>query len=111
MTRSIFDTLRAVWRDRAVLLVVLGFAWLNFLLTVKWAHAAGSLNGWKRPWYALALTLAFTGFSPASFPGDAAPDMLRFFQAVAWVALMFCVFRGLPVIISALKRYWGAPAT
>ena len=58
VTRSILDTLRAVRRDRAVLLVVLGFAWLNFLLTVKWAHAAGSLNGWKRPWYAIALTLA-----------------------------------------------------
>jgi hypothetical protein len=58
VTRSILDTLRAGRRDRAVLLVVLVFAWLNFLLTVKWAYAAGSLNGWKRPWYALALTLA-----------------------------------------------------
>ncbi len=59
----------------------------------------------------LALTLSFAGFPPASFPGDAAAGMLRFFQAVAWVALVFCVFRGLPVIISALKRYWGTPAT
>lgn len=58
----------------------------------------------------LALTLAFSGYAPDTVQGGAAPAMLRFFQVVAWVALGFCVFRGLPVIISALKRYWGTPA-
>jgi hypothetical protein len=58
----------------------------------------------------LALTLAFSGLAPNSLPGQSAPAMLRGFQIVAWVALGFCVFRGLPVIISALKRYWGTPA-
>jgi hypothetical protein len=24
---------------------------------------------------------------------------------------VFCVFRGLPVIISSLRRYWGIPST
>jgi hypothetical protein len=45
-------------RDRLILLIVLAFAWLNFLLTVKWAHLAGSINGWKRPWYGTALVVA-----------------------------------------------------
>ncbi len=43
---------------RAALIVALGVAWLNFLLTVKWAHLPGALNGWKRPWYGAALAAA-----------------------------------------------------
>ena len=42
---------------RAVLLLVLGVAWLNFLLTTKWTFP-GALNGPKRPYYAAALALA-----------------------------------------------------
>jgi hypothetical protein len=43
---------------RLILLATLAVAWLNFLLTTKWATFAGALNGPKRPWYALALVIA-----------------------------------------------------
>ena len=39
----------------AALSMSLVFAWLNFLLTAKWAALPGALNGWRRPWYAAAL--------------------------------------------------------
>lgn len=57
----------------------------------------------------LALTQAFAGFPADSAPGRATPAMLAGFRAVAWVAVVFCVFRGLPVIIHCLKEYWGKP--
>ena len=43
---------------RFALAAALAVAWLNFLLTVKWAHLPGALNGWKRPWYFAALAAA-----------------------------------------------------
>jgi CDP-diacylglycerol--glycerol-3-phosphate 3-phosphatidyltransferase len=57
----------------------------------------------------LALTRAFAGFGPESALAQAVPAMLRGFQVVAWVAVFFCVFRGLPVIVRTLKDYWGKP--
>jgi hypothetical protein len=36
--------------------------------------------------------------------------MMTVLHAIAWLAVAFCVFRGLPVIISSLRRYWGTPA-
>ena len=39
----------------AALLAVLLLAWLNFLLTERWAAFPGALNGWRQPWYAAAL--------------------------------------------------------
>lgn len=36
----------------------LALAWLNFLTTERWAGLAGALNGWKKPWYAIALVAA-----------------------------------------------------
>jgi phosphatidylglycerophosphate synthase len=55
----------------------------------------------------LALTRAFARFGPASAPAQAAPAMLRVFQIVVWMAVFFCVFRGLPVIVRTLRDYWG----
>ena len=55
----------------------------------------------------LALTLALgDNATVVVIAGDAVP-MLRIFQVTAWVALFFCVFRGLPVILGTLRRYWG----
>jgi phosphatidylglycerophosphate synthase len=71
---------------------------------------------WMRTGYAvtkvvtfcgLALTLAFSGFPAVA---DAVPSLTTIFRVTAWLAVVFCVFRGLPVIISSLKRYWGTPA-
>jgi hypothetical protein len=38
------------------------------------------------------------------------PILLRSFQVVTWIAVFFCVFRGLPVIVRTLKDYWGRTA-
>ena len=57
----------------------------------------------------LALVRALRGMPPESAGGRAAPALLQGAQLVAWIAVGFCVFRGLPVIIRALRRYWGTP--
>ncbi|MEO5798736.1 MAG: CDP-alcohol phosphatidyltransferase family protein [Gemmatimonadales bacterium] len=58
----------------------------------------------------LALTQAFSGYPADSRFGALAPKMLEGFHITAWIALGFCVFRGLPVIVANLRRYWGTPA-
>jgi CDP-diacylglycerol---glycerol-3-phosphate 3-phosphatidyltransferase len=72
---------------------------------------------WMRTGYAvskvttfcgLALAQAFTGFP--NLYGVAGP-MTSVLGVMAWVAVIFCVFRGLPVIIGSLRRYWGTPST
>jgi CDP-diacylglycerol--glycerol-3-phosphate 3-phosphatidyltransferase len=74
---------------------------------------------WMRTGYAvskvvtfcgLALVLALKGYPEGSSYSAAAASLLKIFQATAWIAVVFCVFRGLPVIISSLRRYWGVPA-
>ena len=52
----------------------------------------------------LALTRALAGF------GRPVDTLLPVFQWVAWLAVFFCVFRGLPVIVRTLKDYWGRTA-
>jgi hypothetical protein len=46
------------WVPIAALAIALLLAWLNFLLTSKWAALPGALNGWRQPWYAAALLAA-----------------------------------------------------
>ena len=57
----------------------------------------------------LALTQAFSGLDRSTDLPQAAPTMLQVFRVTAWLAVAFCVFRGLPVVISSLRRYWGTP--
>jgi CDP-diacylglycerol--glycerol-3-phosphate 3-phosphatidyltransferase len=74
---------------------------------------------WMRTGYAvskvvtfcgLSLVLALDGYPADSSYGAAGASLLKIFQVTAWLAVVFCVFRGLPVIISSLRRYWGVPA-
>jgi phosphatidylglycerophosphate synthase len=74
---------------------------------------------WMRTGYAvtkvmtfcgLALALSFSSFRPDTTLARAVPSMLPVLRGIAWLAVVFCVFRGLPVIISSLKRHWGTPA-
>ena len=58
----------------------------------------------------LALAQAFSGFGGGSGLPQEVPWMMRVLRVTAWLAVVFCVFRGLPVIISSLRRYWGTPA-
>jgi CDP-diacylglycerol--glycerol-3-phosphate 3-phosphatidyltransferase len=55
----------------------------------------------------LALAQAFGGFPAGELPGSLAEPMFGWLLVTAWIALGFCVFRGLPVIIGTLKRQWG----
>ncbi len=74
---------------------------------------------WMRTGYAvtktvtfcgLALAQSFGGFAPQSSFTRAVPSMMTALHAIAWLAVAFCVFRGLPVIVHSLRRYWGTPA-
>ncbi|MFL5401907.1 MAG: CDP-alcohol phosphatidyltransferase family protein [Gemmatimonadales bacterium] len=58
----------------------------------------------------LALVLAFSGFPQESPFSRAVGPMMMVFRVTAWLAVVFCVFRGLPVIISSLRRYWVTPS-
>ena len=72
---------------------------------------------WMRTGYAVTKVLTFCGLALAQalagFPEFAAavPRIMGVVRILAWTAVAFCVFRGLPVIISSLRRYWGVPAT
>ena len=75
---------------------------------------------WMRTGYAVTKVVTFCGLALARALGglplraslaNAVPPMLNGLRVVAWVAVAFCVFRGLPVIVSSLRRYWGVPAT
>ena len=71
---------------------------------------------WMRTGYAATKTITFCGLAlvqglaglpPGTWHAAAAP-LLRWLQLVAWLAVAFCVFRGLPVIIRSLRRHWGS---
>src|SRR5687768_2968594 len=70
---------------------------------------------WMRTGYAvtktasfcgLALAQAFSGFSAETRLPQAVPSMMMVLHFTAWLAVAFCVFRGLPVIIRSLRNYW-----
>lgn len=58
----------------------------------------------------LALAQAWSGWPPESRWGGYAAPLLQAMQYAAWVAVAFCVLRGLPVIVRSLRRYWSTPA-
>jgi hypothetical protein len=58
----------------------------------------------------LALTQALSGFPETTY-GRAVPAMTSGLRVTAWLAVAFCVFRGLPVIVHSLREYWSIPAT
>jgi CDP-diacylglycerol---glycerol-3-phosphate 3-phosphatidyltransferase len=72
---------------------------------------------WMRTGYAVSKVITFCGLALAQalagLPdlSGAVPTMLTVLRVMAWVAVAFCVFRGLPVIIHSLRQYWGAPVT
>jgi hypothetical protein len=83
------------WAPLAALTVSLVLAWLNFLLTAKWAALPGALNGWRKPLYAAAL-LAATAVAIGTRRHVGRP--VRIGQA--W-AMLLCV-SGAAVLVAAL---------
>jgi CDP-diacylglycerol---glycerol-3-phosphate 3-phosphatidyltransferase len=77
-------------------------------------------SSWMRTGYAVTKVVTFCGLALAQALGRlsaetsltrAVPLMMSGLRITAWLAVVFCVFRGLPVIISSLRRYWGIPST
>ena len=75
---------------------------------------------WMRTGYGVAKIAAFTGLTLglalAEYPSDSqaarfSSSAMPIFQTVAWVAVVFCVVRGLPVIGGALRRGMTASAS
>lgn len=71
-----------------------------------------------RTGYSIAKVVTFTGLAmaqaltglPDSFAGHLAAPLAEAMRWTAWLAVAFCVLRGLPVIIRSLRRYWSVPA-
>jgi phosphatidylglycerophosphate synthase len=55
----------------------------------------------------LALAQSFAGFAADTSLGRAAGPMLAGVRIVAWVTVVLCLLRGLPVIVDSLRRYGG----
>ena len=79
---------------RVALVCSLALLWLNFLLTSRWAHVDGSINGPKRPFF-LAALLAASVFALWGLRTDAASGMSRRAArglAVAGLLFLGCAF-------------------
>jgi phosphatidylglycerophosphate synthase len=55
----------------------------------------------------LALAQALGGLSAGSASARLVPSLMLGLRVTAWIAVAFCVLRGLPVIIHAVRHYWG----
>jgi phosphatidylglycerophosphate synthase len=72
-------------------------------------------SSWMRTTYAvakiatfcgLALVQAWADFPPASAMGRWAGTALAALRPAAWLTVVLCVMRGLPVIVGSLRRHW-----
>jgi CDP-diacylglycerol---glycerol-3-phosphate 3-phosphatidyltransferase len=57
----------------------------------------------------LALAQALSGFPETVYAGRV-PTLMSILRGTAWLAVAFCVFRGLPVIVHSLREYWSIPS-
>ncbi len=92
--------------------------------TAPFAQHRTALGRWlvgstvMRTGYAVTKVITFCGLalvqalssSPENTKGLNEDSLLASLQVIAWLAVAFCVFRGLPVVIHALRQYWGEPA-
>jgi phosphatidylglycerophosphate synthase len=76
-------------------------------------------SSWMRTAYAVAKITTFCGlalvqacadFPTESVPGRLAGTLLALLRPAAWVTVVLCVVRGLPVIVGSLRRYWRQPS-
>ena len=88
-------------------LVAIGFslalAWVNFLTTARWAGEPGSLHGWRKPWYALALAaatlLVVVARREIGRPARIGPATSLAFLAAGAALLLACLFHRLPLSV------------
>ncbi len=75
----------------------------NFLVASKWMRSSYGISK-ALSFAGLNLGLALSKYPPGSPSFSAAPEVLRVFVALSWVSVAFCVLRGLPVILGAIRR-------
>jgi phosphatidylglycerophosphate synthase len=81
----------------------------RFLVASSWMRTGYSVTK-VVTFCGLALGQALRGHPGMDLRGSGwAPAMIAL-GALAWVSVGFCVLRGLPVLIHALRHYWRAPA-
>jgi hypothetical protein len=72
---------------------------------------------WMRIGYSASKVTTFCGLVLAhalvGWPDTAARQLaeqaIAFLQVSAWMTVLLCVARGLPVLVGSLRRHWGAP--
>jgi phosphatidylglycerophosphate synthase len=75
----------------------------RFLVGSSWMRTGYSVTK-VTAFCGLALAEALSGFPSGSPLGSAVVPLLDGLQVVAWSAVIFCVFRGLPVLIAGIPR-------
>jgi phosphatidylglycerophosphate synthase len=81
----------------------------RFLVASPWMRT-GYSSAKVGAFCGLALAHAFLGFPADSVLHGIAPGLLAAANAVAWVAVLFCVVRGVPVIVDGLRRHRAGTA-
>jgi len=75
----------------------------RFLVGSSWMRTGYSVTK-VTAFCGLALAEALSGFPSGATLGSAVAPLLGGLQVVAWSAVIFCVFRGLPVLIAGIPR-------
>jgi phosphatidylglycerophosphate synthase len=75
----------------------------RFLVGSSWMRTGYSVTK-VTAFCGLALAEALSGFAAEASFGISVAPMLGVLQVVVWSAVIFCVFRGLPVIIAGIPR-------
>lgn len=82
----------------------------RFLVASTWMRVGYTVSK-TTTFCGLALVHAFGGFPAGTTLHGAVAPLRSIFAVTAWVAVGFCLARGLPVLVHAARRYWGdAPA-
>lgn len=79
----------------------------RFLVGSSWMRTGYSVTK-VTAFCGLALAEALSGFSPRATPVRALGSMVDELQVIVWLAVTFCVCRGLPVLIAGVPRLRGA---
>lgn len=76
----------------------------RFLVGSSWMRTGYSVSK-VTTFCGLALAHALAGF-PAMTQAAGVASMLNGLRVMAWLAVILCVCRGVPVIVGSLRRYW-----
>jgi phosphatidylglycerophosphate synthase len=79
----------------------------RFLVGSSWMRTGYSVTK-VTAFCGLALAEALSGLPPETGLGNVVAPVLGVLQVIVWLAVIFCVCRGLPVIIAGVPRLRGA---